>query len=198
MILPTWRRQQIYKTAADFILQMNLTYPLKVKQIIKDMGITLIPYSLLTNYEILKLKELSKGKLKDGISFLGEKKGIDSFFIYYNDRIKTVERIRFTLAHELGHIILKHTQESELAEAEADCFAGYLLAPPELIHLIQPEDYLDVREAFFLSKNCASNAFNRYKAWLKKQYSNHFEYSEYEIKMINKFSYCLMKEEVEI
>jgi len=196
LILPAWRREQIYKTAADFILQINLTYPLKLKEIIQDMGISLVPYSWLSNDEMLKLKELSKGKLKDGISFLGEKNGIDSFFIYYNDKIKTVGRIRFTLAHELGHIVLKHTQESELAEAEADCFAGYLLAPPELIHLIQPEDYFDVRDSFFLSKNCASNAFNRYKAWLKKQYSNHFEYSEYEIKMMNKFYFCFKKEEI--
>lgn len=178
------------------ILQINLTYPLKLTEIIKNIGITLVPYSRLSDYEVLKLKELTNGKLKDGLSFLGEKNGVDSFYIYYNDKIKSVGRIRFTLAHELGHIVLKHTQESELAETEAHCFAGYLLAPPELIHLLRPDDYIDVREAFLLSTDCASNACNRYTTWLKKQCSNNFEYSDYEIKMMDKFSYCFKNEEV--
>lgn len=38
-------------------------------------------------------------------------------------------RLNFTLAHELGHIVLNHSGESAAEEAEADCFASYLLCP---------------------------------------------------------------------
>lgn len=41
-------------------------------------------------------------------------------------------RQRFTMAHELGHIILKHRMEEEWEEREADYFASQLLAPRPL------------------------------------------------------------------
>jgi hypothetical protein len=41
-------------------------------------------------------------------------------------------RHRFTVAHELGHRTLQHhRQETEVAEREADIFAGALLVPAE-------------------------------------------------------------------
>lgn len=51
-------------------------------------------------------------------------------------------RLNFTLAHEIGHIVLKHLliapqlktkEEKELEEIEADEFAGKLLMPEKLI-----------------------------------------------------------------
>lgn len=38
-------------------------------------------------------------------------------------------RMRFTLAHELGHILLNHKMEAPWEEKEADYFASQLLAP---------------------------------------------------------------------
>ena len=43
-------------------------------------------------------------------------------------------RIRFTIMHEIGHIVLDHTEHSDLAESEANFFAKYALAPPPLVH----------------------------------------------------------------
>ena len=48
--------------------------------------------------------------------------------IYYNDYADP-ETTRFTLAHELGHYILAHTEESLANEREANCFARNLLCP---------------------------------------------------------------------
>ena len=42
-------------------------------------------------------------------------------------------RLRFTLAHELGHVALRHGGEGEHEEREADCFASHLLAPRPVI-----------------------------------------------------------------
>ena len=42
--------------------------------------------------------------------------------IYYNDK-KDAGRIRFTILHEIGHFVLGHLQQSDLAESEANFFA---------------------------------------------------------------------------
>lgn len=55
-------------------------------------------------------------------------KAHNHWIIYYND-MKCETTIRFTLAHELGHILLDHTFESKHNEKEANSFARNLLAP---------------------------------------------------------------------
>ena len=56
----------------------------------------------------------------------------DRPFIFVNPRMST-ERIRFTLAHELGHLILHDNEavDSKLVEKEADAFASNLLMPAD-------------------------------------------------------------------
>ncbi|OTN86585.1 hypothetical protein A5819_003435 [Enterococcus sp. 7E2_DIV0204] len=73
-----------------------------------------------------------------------------TYLILYNDYIKNSGRIRFTLAHELGHYIMKHNEKSgktilpryslsddehDLFEKEANYFAKRLLAPIPLVDL---------------------------------------------------------------
>lgn len=48
--------------------------------------------------------------------------------IVYNDA-QSPARQRFTLAHELGHIVLGHREDSPENDALADCFARNLLTP---------------------------------------------------------------------
>lgn len=44
-----------------------------------------------------------------------------------------VDRVRWTMAHELGHLVLHETDASAGMEAEADAFAAELLMPADLI-----------------------------------------------------------------
>lgn len=70
---------------------------------------------------------------KDGVTFFCEKR--DSYIIEFNDEIEYWPRIRFTLAHELGHIFLGHLINSpygkvtKTQETEANMFARHLLVP---------------------------------------------------------------------
>lgn len=75
-------------------------------------------------------------------------RGSDEYLIVYDDRVNNNQRIRWTIAHEIGHIVLGHLVEfnatalnrrgltkSEygVLEVEAHCFAAELLAPKTII-----------------------------------------------------------------
>jgi hypothetical protein len=64
-------------------------------------------------------------------------------FILYNDDMmyNSVQRLRFSLAHELGHIVLGHKDEhSFICEAEANCFAQHLLCPAPVVEAMNLSD----------------------------------------------------------
>ena len=61
-------------------------------------------------------------------------------------------RLNFTLAHELGHILLHHTEDTVADEAEANCFAGHLLCPSVAVDGMPPEK---VATTCYVSKSAA-------------------------------------------
>lgn len=88
--------------------------------------------------------------------------------IYYNDKLLD-KRIRFSLIHELGHIMLNHKENrSEAEEREANFFATNLLAPRVIIHHSGCKNYVDIIKRFDLSEEAAGYAFSDYKYWLQK------------------------------
>lgn len=76
--------------------------------------------------------------------------------ICYNDQTVLPERLSFSLAHEIGHILLGHfafgqpdglpEHQARLLDAEANAFAANLLAPAAIVSLLrkprQPQDRL--------------------------------------------------------
>lgn len=88
-----------------------------------------------------------------------------TFYISFKKQMST-ERKRFTVAHELGHIILEHitftgesSQYSTISqEKEADCFAGNLLIPiDDLKKFMKNKDKSieDVMNRYWVSKSAA-------------------------------------------
>lgn len=55
--------------------------------------------------------------------------------LFYDDLIYSLRR-RFTLAHELGHVILKHHMEEAFEELEADYYAAQLLVPHPIVEAL--------------------------------------------------------------
>ena len=94
------------------------------------------------------------------------------------------ERQRFTVAHEIGHILLGHKEDSEYAEKCANYFASYFLVPTPMVEKVKCEDFLDVSDKFSVSLSCAVHAFDRYNRWL---FFGGYKYKEYEIKMLENF-----------
>lgn len=70
------------------------------------------------------------------------------YMILYNQEIRSEERIRFSLCHEIGHILLGHHRRDERAgrsesreeEAQANLFAAAVLAPPAVVRQIRSPD----------------------------------------------------------
>ncbi|WP_328801993.1 ImmA/IrrE family metallo-endopeptidase [Paenibacillus sp. LX16] len=97
------------------------------------------------------------------------------YLILYNDTVDNVGRVRWTIAHELGHFILKHneisaktiiarnslTKKEYIAfESEANCFARTLLAPPKVISALGRLDASILSELCQISFEAASNVLN--------------------------------------
>jgi Zn-dependent peptidase ImmA (M78 family) len=158
------RYNEIEQTVLKLFMNIIIKgFPLDCFEICKQLNITLIPYSKLSDKQITAVNKVSN----DGFSVLYEmSEGEYKQCIYYNDRMP-MRRIRFTIMHELGHIYLGHTEHSDLAESEANYFAKYALAPPPLVYQLHIEDYLELSEVFDISKECAFYSMRAYLNWLK-------------------------------
>ena len=146
----------------------------------EKMGIKVVPYSALSDYE----KAAAKAASTDGF-YLSDWRNGDC--IFYDDE-DSKARQNMTVMHEIGHLVLGHTEgmDPEEAEAEAAFFAKYALAPPPLVHEIQPPDCQDIQSVFGLSAEAALYAWEYYQKW-RKQYHWEGDYYPYERQLLRKF-----------
>lgn len=133
----------------------------EVSSLLKSCNINQAPISLWNilnhikdeyNLTVLKSKILDKetsGFLKKEIDIYDE----EAFTLGFNEKHPWV-RNRFTISHEIGHLILGHScddynnPKSKLNEKEADLFAGELLVPKNFLK----EDYKKNTNLDLLSK----------------------------------------------
>lgn len=123
--------------------------PLSIKKLIKSTP----------NLHIQKYSKFAKARnlsIEETFELLDSEEGClwmrsdGQYIILYNDAVENTGRIRFTLAHELGHYVLKHnertkktslarysltSEEYDVFEKEANYFAKRLLAPIPLVDL---------------------------------------------------------------
>lgn len=85
--------------------------------------------------------------------------------IAYNSKVLP-SRIRFSLMHELGHLVLKHTGDNQENEEEADYFASCVLAPRAAIKTEQCKNAEDIHNKFGLSYAASNRTWTNYlKSW---------------------------------
>ncbi len=142
------------------------------------MGITLIPYSSLTEKQRSAAMKVST----DGY-YIEDKHGKD--LIYYNDdKGIPYARTNMTILHEIGHCVLDHTGATAEEEAEVAFFAKYAAAPPPLVHRIKPKRPEEIAELFYLSHEASCIAMDYYRKWLV--YGGR-DYTEYETRLLRLF-----------
>lgn len=112
-------------------------FPVKVKELALEYSANCFPDSPIAKVDSISLPGF-EGMLKAN-------RDRSKWMILYNDATQSEGRIRFTLAHELGHYVLHRTRQDEFTcseldmndwdsniremESEADTFASYLLMP---------------------------------------------------------------------
>ena len=154
--LPDERYEEMKVIVVDMFERYQVTcVPISGFEIASKMGITVIPYSAYDE----KAQDLLMKKSEDGF-FVEMIDG--NHCIFYNDTMG-YGRINHTIMHEIAHIILKHTEESDLAEAEVSFFAKYALAPPVLIRKLKLNDPYEISDVFDISLEAAQYAYGYYQ-----------------------------------
>lgn len=153
-----------YKNLRDAAWQVLIDYnisslPVNLRSICEKSGIKIVKDSAL---HLLS-------PLQSGISVLNK----DKWYIVYADD-QSIERCRFTVAHELGHIFLGHQLISGYhartfdvsrpqIEQEADMFAARLLAPSCVIWGLDLHTPEEIAVACKISFSAAHNRAERMK-----------------------------------
>ncbi|ABX43352.1 protein of unknown function DUF955 [Lachnoclostridium phytofermentans ISDg] len=144
-------------------------------------------------FKVKKYSELKPKKLEACLE-LSEDANIIGDTVYYNEN-KSHNRVRFSLMHELGHIVLESNDESE-----CDKFSSNTIAPRMAIHYSKCRNANDVAKIFILSDQAANIAFDDYRRWrrnvtiygmsdLDKQMYEHF-YNDDAKKFVWSFERC--------
>lgn len=130
--------------AYQFVENNIFEFPIKPFELIKQFEWGLITYEEMAIENNCSIEAVCECLGTDGYSIYNG----NNFTIAYNNKIKTHERINFTLAHEIGHIILNHHKDFDVTEVlennftkaeykilenEANCFARNILAPAPLV-----------------------------------------------------------------
>ncbi|NLB91163.1 MAG: ImmA/IrrE family metallo-endopeptidase [Clostridiales bacterium] len=180
------RYKKAYAESQNFLSVLNVSgYPYKISSLmplIKELygfDITIASLGDLNAYRATKYKlpyNTDDGSCKYSIS-------TNEYNIIYNEK-QPEKRIRFTIMHEIAHIILGHVgaenpilsrdsttdYQKLLYEAEANTFAGNALAPPVMIDYFlnkKPFDASLVQKKFNISYEAASKYRKAdYEAWL--------------------------------
>ncbi len=176
--------KQLRILAWQILVATDITnLPVNINHICKDSGIRMIKYSSLIYplFDNYKLTE-SVATIASSFSMNIHNKP----FIFYDDAQKNIKITRFAIAHELGHILLKHNELGIISafdldnptfsrgEKSADAFATYLLAPSCILRQLEihtPDDIVNIcnipyqyvfEKSKYMKQLCKHNIFLDY------------------------------------
>lgn len=145
--------RMLYKTIYKFQNKHKLSYSYSIFNLVRDLGIKVIPYG---EKGFLKLLKISK----DGFSVYNNR----NFYIFYNP-FQITTRQNFTIAHELGHIVLghhkltgkryiAHSNSNNILERQANIFARNILMPAyETKEMLKVKSYRELIDYYEVSKS---------------------------------------------
>ena len=135
--------KQVRNSSWQCLIDCNMTcLPMKVSSIAAKMNIGLYKYS--QNSTLLRKAGLEHLMRAKGFAYMAPS---GKLMIFYDDS-QSRQEIRYTIAHELGHILLGHVDSNHpqgrllqpsdpKLEKDADSFAVRILAPACILHSLQ-------------------------------------------------------------
>lgn len=183
----TIRYAHIKRIVNDIYIKLNITeFPIDIFQIISSFdNIKIVSYhQFMTDYNLTKEETFEILTSDEGCTDYHKAK--DRYIIYYNDLdYKSEERIKWTLTHELGHILCGHYCENtkifsedlseteyKFKESEANHFTGLLLSNPIILNKLNVRSPYDIEIYCALSAQAAKYRFDNYKKWCKHKIMN--------------------------
>lgn len=161
----------------------RIKYPLDLNEVL-----SLIPNCKLMSYQ--KFADINNCSVNDVITLCQSKSGCTHYDVETNRYLILVNlaetsnygRRRWTIAHEIGHIVCGHhilsavdkIAENSFAqinnqdyEIEADYFVATLLSPLPLFKAFEIQCARDIQNTFGLSAEASDIRLKEYKIWLK-------------------------------
>ena len=179
------RYSLVKRTVNDVFLRYNINfYPIDIDALFSNFKDTVrvIPYTTHMNkYNLTEEEVISHFGSEEGCTIYKEK--LNRYLIFYNDLdnvFKSPQRIRWTLIHELGHILLGHLKEIEdikifrnaisdiqykTLEIEANRFSALLLAHPMILNTIGINNSIDIEKICNLSTEASKYRYTDYLKW---------------------------------
>ncbi|MDE5768187.1 MAG: ImmA/IrrE family metallo-endopeptidase [Oscillospiraceae bacterium] len=197
-------KQKVLETLNHFCNQgKELCLPIPIKAIAKSFhNIRVIPYSIHMKRSGMTIDEMYKHSgTKDAYTDFNA--DTNQYVIYYNDMDKIINesyRYRWSIAHELGHIVLRHhnNQKTKLfrnriskteyknLEYEADWFASYILVPYAILDiLICPINEVLIKSICNISLGAAKYRKVDFYKWT----ASRSEYDFYDTSLLKIFSH---------
>lgn len=133
-------------TADQFLIAYHANrLPFQPEQALKDIGCKIATYT--------EFARLTGATLEDVADVMGSDDGRavfwkqEQYIVFINDTIRSAKRMRWTLAHELSHILLRHMEdfnarqtwlasngEANVLDREANACASELLSPAYVLY----------------------------------------------------------------
>ena len=182
--ISTNRRNEIKECVYNTLVLYGIpSLPVKIGSIIRNIKyIKLITYSSqIKKHDITYEELILNAETKD--SYAVWNSVIDRYCIYYNDiepNIVNSNRVRWNLAHELGHIMLRHHEKAGIEklyrkglddatykqlENEADYFAQLILVPHVVLYAFRVRNSNDIRYLCKISDPASKRRYYAYKKW---------------------------------
>jgi len=145
--IPTEPRFALAKKTADqFLIDHHITsLPFHPEQALKEIGCRVVTYAELACLNGTTLEDVATAiGSNDGYTVLWKQK---RYIVFINDAINSDARIRWTLTHELSHILLHHLEEytsrqtwlatndeMHVLDREANACTSELLSPASVLY----------------------------------------------------------------
>ena len=149
------RYEQLRQIAADLIEDYEIVYPFDPYALAEKLHAEVIYYS---ESQLLRVIGMEALICDGGFSARFTNAGMQTYKIAV-DEMHSSARQKFTVTHELAHIVLEHhgdSRDHEKLEQEANFFASYMLMPEIIgIRLFSAGDQEAVQEYCGVSAECA-------------------------------------------
>ncbi|WP_294465555.1 ImmA/IrrE family metallo-endopeptidase [uncultured Anaerofustis sp.] len=122
------REQFIINTAIRTVLRSNVkTLPVNMHEVCKSLNIKTRKFSESKAFT----DKIRRNENNNAFTFPGVN---NILYIFYNDEMIPYEKVRSSIAHEIGHIVLKHLsildyEKNNELEEEAELCGRYILIP---------------------------------------------------------------------